>query len=278
MNTMADIFEWVLHTGESQQDNIARALKDREVVADGGCVAEVSSAVPSTLVCHPCNKHMSLSLLSGIGPKESLPSLSHIGSESSLLDDSLSSTDSDMDLSSRSIKRRVVFHTMVEVREYSLAVGDHPMCNGPLSLTLDWQHADVFYKDLESSQHRGMFYRAPYRLSLRERKQRLVVVAGYKDAELDALIVPQPVTIGDDLKSLVSLLTWSFSHFSLRSEEGDTEENSSSNELDEPFEFDVTPPEGIRKEPIVTDLPLSTREVRCMPPRSAPRRSHSFSI
>jgi hypothetical protein len=74
--------------------------------------------------------------------------------------------------------RRSVSFKSVEVREYSITVGDHPLCYDGLPLTLDWEHSDtVEIRDVSTSRERRGNYRAPRRLSFDERRDRLFSVA-----------------------------------------------------------------------------------------------------
>ena len=63
--------------------------------------------------------------------------------------------------------RRHVHFGVVLVREHSLTIGDHPMCNDPLPLTLDWMHTDEQQYDIN-------IYEATrtLRCSIRQEKER----------------------------------------------------------------------------------------------------------
>ena len=86
-------------------------------------------------------------------------------------------------------RRRLRFHPEVEVREYCVTVGDHPLCSDSLPLSLDWPHAEAYSRNLEDSKNRGLYYEPPNRLSLQDRRQRLTKVADFSDEILDVLLV-----------------------------------------------------------------------------------------
>jgi len=121
----------------------------------------------------------------------------------SLTDTSISSSGSDLSSSTLEIeedccrssttraspaKRRLTFNHKVEVREYCVTVGDHPVCSDDLPLSLDWSHAPAYCTDIQHSKNRGFYYQAPRRLSLQDRRKRLSKVADYSDEILDALM------------------------------------------------------------------------------------------
>jgi hypothetical protein len=88
-----------------------------------------------------------------------------------------------LDVCSRTLehvrKRRVSFQDRVEIREYSITIGDHPCCSSGLPLTLDWFHAEEpKYLSMEGScRERKSRYKSPRRLSYDQRRDRLFEVS-----------------------------------------------------------------------------------------------------
>ena len=118
-----------------------------------------------------------------------LPSLCSCDSESSFLLDEYCdepSTGSSNDVCYS--QRRLTFNPHVEVREYSLTVGDHPNCNGSLPLSLDWKHAPCYYTDISKSRDRKWYYEAPPRLDLKLRVSRLLECSDLDLDSIEALI------------------------------------------------------------------------------------------
>lgn len=103
-----------------------------------------------------------------------MPSVASTTSSSSL-DESLNSA------KSYGMKRSVSFHENVEVREYSLSVGDHPMCGDGLPLSLGWSHAEPVFRHIDHSKTRRRHHKGPARLSLHERRRRLRVAGETED-------------------------------------------------------------------------------------------------
>jgi hypothetical protein len=93
--------------------------------------------------------------------------------------------------------KRVRFASALEVRTYSVVLGDHPMCES-LPLSLGWTYEEAALIDLEThedTKHRSMPYRyghsnlaaaahGVHRLSYLERKHLLIEVGGYTDHQL----------------------------------------------------------------------------------------------
>ena len=79
--------------------------------------------------------------------------------------------------------RRVSFHDQIQVREYSITVGDHPCCVGGLPLTLDWFHAEefVFWSLEEFCRERKGPYKLPRKLTYERRRERLFGVSAYSE-------------------------------------------------------------------------------------------------
>jgi hypothetical protein len=131
---------------------------------------------------HRTSKYMEMTKAIDDGDTEETPSL-----EEMTLSDSCSCISSE-DLSISSSEncaskkgRRLTFNENVTVREFSLTVGDHPMCEDALPLSLDWFHADDYTRHIDLSRNRGIYYEFPPRLSFAERRQRLQDVACFDD-------------------------------------------------------------------------------------------------
>lgn len=234
---MVEFHEWILQAEESQEENQFQDIEEGKGFDSGSLPHEKKSSFLSTddqegspstknfhvsIYSHP-HHHMLRCEQLDDASNEAPPQVCYCDSESSsssLLEglSMWSSDNSSIDLAS--CKRRVVFYKSVEVREYSLTVGDHPCCEGALSLSLDWQHADMYYKDLEESQQRGMFYKAPQRLSLQERRDRLIEVTGYEGSEVDALF-SKTETASRDSGTLIGMFKLSWSNLTLLLQEHD---------------------------------------------------------
>jgi len=110
---------------------------------------------------------------------------------SSASESSLSSSCSSPNLHSpdkKQTKRRLTFNSNVQVREYSLTVGNHPCCTGSLALQLDWQYATPYHKHISQSKHRETRYKSPPRLSLQDRRDRLYHCSDLEIKVIDSLI------------------------------------------------------------------------------------------
>lgn len=124
----------------------------------------------------------------GIEKLESLPFLICSDSDFSSQDGSVhSQCGSDFSKEkqlAKPVKRKVSLNTRVEVREYSMTIGDHPCCNDGLPLTLDWAYATEYvYRDIECSRERSQAYRMPRRLGFDEKRERLFEVREYTESE-----------------------------------------------------------------------------------------------
>lgn len=78
------------------------------------------------------------------------------------------------------LKKRVRWD-MIQTREYSLVVGDHPFCQDGLPVSLDWQYHDSCSSSSIDSlpvSERKESYVFPRRLSYEERRDRLCSVSG----------------------------------------------------------------------------------------------------
>jgi hypothetical protein len=110
------------------------------------------------------------------------------------LDDSLSSSCSSSSFlsdyepicqTSTKRKKRVSFHK-AEIREYAVVVGDHPMCEDGLPISLDWKHTEekvidlATVHDFKSSRR----FKSLRRLSYDDRVQRLQSVSGMTTEEV----------------------------------------------------------------------------------------------
>jgi hypothetical protein len=82
------------------------------------------------------------------------------------------------------VKRKVSLNSRVEVREYSMTIGDHPCCNDGLPMTLDWAYSTEYvYRDIDESRVRSRAYRMPRRMSFDEKRERLFKVGQYNESE-----------------------------------------------------------------------------------------------
>jgi hypothetical protein len=82
-------------------------------------------------------------------------------------------------------KKRVRWDT-IQTREYALVVGDHPLCQDGLPVSLDWKYSDYsncLIKSFKLSE-RKQSYVFPRRLSYEERRQRLCAVSGLSDEQV----------------------------------------------------------------------------------------------
>jgi hypothetical protein len=167
MNTSVEFFEWLLHTGN--EDNTGLLHNE-----DSPC----RLGPPPSMVSFSDSELSSLE-------SDDVETGSMCSNDCASTADKLSAHPSKSLLDStehRPPPRRVSFQH-VEVREYSITVGDHPFCYDGLPLTLDWEHADsVEIRDIESSRERRGNYRAPRRLSFDERRDRLFNMAGTASA------------------------------------------------------------------------------------------------
>lgn len=113
--------------------------------------------------------------------EDSQPSLTDASSVDSALYESDSSLLSATGHSSkRHLKRRVSFHK-IEVREYTLTVGDHPLCRDGLPLQLDWTHGPSTEINMICSRERDAKYQMPRRLTYEEKRNRLLATTDYQD-------------------------------------------------------------------------------------------------
>mmetsp|Transcript_12673 Transcript_12673/g.19489 ORF Transcript_12673/g.19489 Transcript_12673/m.19489 type:complete len:204 (-) Transcript_12673:62-673(-) len=88
------------------------------------------------------------------------------------------------------MRRRVSFSS-VEIREYSITVGDHPHCKGGLPMSLDWGYTgkktshcvNAYEKTKVRNLHQPSELK-PKKLDYVQRKQRLSHVTGYTEERL----------------------------------------------------------------------------------------------
>ena len=112
---------------------------------------------------------------------DSQPSLTDASSVDSALYESDSSLlSATNNKSKRHLKRRVSFQK-IEVREYSLTVGDHPYCRDGLPLQLDWAHGPSTEISIICSRERASKYQMPRRLTYEEKRNRLIATTEYQD-------------------------------------------------------------------------------------------------
>lgn len=78
------------------------------------------------------------------------------------------------------LRRRVSFQK-IEIREYNVTVGDHPLCRDGLPLQLDWEHVDSTEVSMLCSRERQAKYEMPRRLSYEEKRDRLMALTDYTD-------------------------------------------------------------------------------------------------
>jgi len=170
MNTSAEFFEWIIHA----EGDPSKVESLHQLDPDDENDPSARHQLPSLASCSDCSS----------------------------LDDTLSLCTSTSECSTvgtckssrtQRVKRRVSFSS-VEVREYSVTVGDHPLCYDGLPLSLDWEHCEEpSVRSIEESRERDSQYRPPRRLSFDERRDRLFSVNSYSDetergAELNMMI------------------------------------------------------------------------------------------
>ena len=120
-------------------------------------------------------------------------------------------------------KKRVQWsHILQHVREYSLCVGDHPMCSDKLPLQLDWQyHEDAPCPSLVNNNAITMIptrtaaYIFPRRLSYHEKTQRLQLVSLYtldtiqsEELELTARRLQEAEAKGEEHHHHYDMMEW----------------------------------------------------------------------
>ena len=94
------------------------------------------------------------------------------------------------DISHRLARKKRVSWDCIHTREFALVVGDHPLCQDGLPVSLDWQHVDDTKPAPKIVAHeapvreRKHSYVFPKRLSYQERRQRLCSVSGFTDDQV----------------------------------------------------------------------------------------------
>jgi len=86
-----------------------------------------------------------------------------------------------------SLNKKRVSWDRIQTREYALVVGDHPLCQDGLPVSLDWKFSDhcsnSIFQALKISE-RKQSYIFPRRLSYDERRRRLLAVSGLTDEQV----------------------------------------------------------------------------------------------
>lgn len=147
-------------------------------------------------------------------------------------------TDSSFD-SSRSYS--VCFHETVEVREYSVTLGDHPMSAFPLSLDWNYDTRTCTMAELKNGRQK-----APTRLSPQERRAKLKSF-GVSDQELelhsfdDGVVEERPIKtkVCDFLEGVASKFLRTLNELALEDDEGEDKNDrdyGNLNDLDGAFE------------------------------------------
>jgi hypothetical protein len=80
----------------------------------------------------------------------------------------------------------------IDTREFALVVGDHPLCNDGLPVSLGWKYSDCCPNSLAEASEREQSYVFPRRLSYDERRQRLFLgglsAEQVKNDEIDLVV------------------------------------------------------------------------------------------
>lgn len=205
MESLKELYEWFLEAeeedeeeddeepSEATEDSSNSTLKkeDSSSPPKHSVVPLYLSSTPAEEEYVPHSLHFPPAVLKSLAKHQTeisyasdaspLPPLCCSDSESSL--DDLS--DESFRSSSETSSRRLSFNSKVEVREYSLTVGNHPCCEDSLPLSLDWEHADAYDKDIAESKHRDVHYKFPPRLSLEQRSLRLRSVSDLDEQTIE---------------------------------------------------------------------------------------------
>ena len=122
------------------------------------------------------------------------------------------------------LKKRVSWNN-IQTREYSLVVGDHPLCQDGLPVSLDWQFSDSSPRSfqVDNVTERSKSYVFPRRLSYQERISKLCDISGFtleevKNEEIDLVVktlkeswdeVPvEPITTVDSDPLIDDMMLW----------------------------------------------------------------------
>lgn len=193
MNTIADFHELLLQSSsrnnrETEQSDCDKVMTD------------------------PISQHHDLLSLRNLNktPMEDEfdePSLTASETSFSSLDDLWSTIRGNIDdaLEENSLpRRRVTFYPHVEVREYCLTLSDHPYCDDPYPISLDWAFAPPYIRHIESSKARGIAYTPGRRLFVDEKRRRLAEVLGCTDDEVDAMAQSSMISLGQSILTFVA--------------------------------------------------------------------------
>jgi hypothetical protein len=129
---------------------------------------------------------------------EVMPSLDLVSESEDSYGCSSSANPTSQSVSINPSEKKRVSWDRIHTREFALVVGDHPLCQDGLPVSLDWHHMD----DPESGRkitcqeplsERRTSYAFPKRLSYEERKQRICSVSGLthdqvKSDEIDLVV------------------------------------------------------------------------------------------
>jgi hypothetical protein len=92
----------------------------------------------------------------------------------------------------RSNQMKRVRWDKINTREFALVVGDHPLCNDGLPVSLGWKYSDCGPNSLAEASERKQSYVFPRRLSYDERRQRLFLgglsAEQVKNDEIDLVV------------------------------------------------------------------------------------------
>eukprot|EP00934_Nitzschia_sp_Nitz4_P007199 Nitzschia sp. Nitz4//scaffold406_size10313//5930//6598//NITZ4_009076-RA/size10313-processed-gene-0.5-mRNA-1//-1//CDS//3329551128//7189//frame0 len=143
--------------------------------------SEESRDAPVRSPCHP-------SSMPGLDPASEGDESSCSWSESSSNHTSAYTRDRATSISSSNSKKRVSWGR-IHTREYALVVGEHPLCQDGLPVSLDWQHADdavppKLIPQAPKVSERTQSYVFPRRLSYEERRRRLCCVSGLTEDQV----------------------------------------------------------------------------------------------
>ena len=81
----------------------------------------------------------------------------------------------------------ISFSRYLEIREYALTIGDHPLCRDSLPLSLGWEHGETKVKDLNNFEEQRLPLRrigSDMKLTYYERKNMLRKIAGMTEADI----------------------------------------------------------------------------------------------
>lgn len=98
-------------------------------------------------------------------------------------------------------RKAVSFHQLVEIRYHKLTIGDHPFCTDSLPISLDWDHAETVYREVDEleAERKGF----PSQLSYYEKKNILRNISGLKESDMK--IQEEPFSLRHSSKCLRNL-------------------------------------------------------------------------